>query len=141
MRSEQIEAGLTWSDFVVVRLLRRWAAVRSLGDNALPSLVALAGELGESPQVAISLHSLFQLTESCLARPLVAECCCSRSLAADERATLTMLASASRLMPLRTPAAVPHGLPAALAWAAATARLMLGGEVTSAAQPGCPFAR
>lgn len=141
MLSGRIEAGLTWSDFVVVRLLRRWAAVRSLGDNALPSLVALAAELGESPQVAISLHSLFQLTESCLGRPLVAECCCSRSLAPDERATLTMIASVSRQMPLRTTRAVPHGLPAALAWAAATARLMLRGEISSAAQQECPFVR
>ena len=137
-RHRAARTGLTWSDFVVVRLLRRWAAVRALGDNALPSLVALAGELGESPQVAISLHSLFQLTEGCLGRPLVAECCCSRSLAADERAMLILLASGSSCFG-SVSSTIPHGLPAALAWAATTARLMLRGEVNATTHHSCPF--
>lgn len=135
MRMERIGSGLTWSDFVVVRLLRRWAAVRSLGERALPSLVALARELGEEPQVAISLHSVFQLTEGCLGRPLEPECCCSKNLSKDEQAMLVLIGA----MPER----VPHGLPGVLAWAAATARLMLGrapGPPQSAPST-CPFTR
>lgn len=138
MRSERIEADLTWAEFVVVRMLRRWSAVRCLGDHSLPDLVALAGELGETPHLAVSLHSLFQLTEGCLGRPLVAECCCSRDLAADERAILTLIASANPALSRCGRQAIPHGLPSALAWAAATARLMLGGDITVDPPLSCP---
>lgn len=133
-----IESDRTWSDFVVVRLLRRWSAVRALGDHALPSLVSLSTEMGETPHLAVSLHSLFQLTESCLARPLEAECCCSAKLAPDERAILALLANVRPGMP-RAPAEIPHGLPAALVWAAASARMMLSGSLTPVGATSCPF--
>lgn len=139
MLVERIDPRSSWNDFVVIRLIRRWAAVRSLGQHALPDLVALAVELGEPPELAIGLHSLFQLTEACLARPLQAECCCSRELAADERAILTLLASARAGSLVQATRQIPHGLPAALTWAAVTAGLMLQGGVTAFAEAGCPF--
>lgn len=135
MRMERIGSDMLWSDFLVVRMLRRWAAVRSLGEKALPNLVRLAGELGEQPQVAISLHSLFQLTESCLRRPLEPECCCTKRVSRDEEALLVLIGC--------VPERIPHGLPGVLAWAAVTVRLMLGrtAGAPQAAPPTCPFDR
>ena len=136
-----IEPRLAWSEYVVVRLLRRWAALRATGGNALPSLVGLARELGEPAEVAIALHSLFQLTEACLARALEAECCCSRELSGDEAAILKLIAAG----PLQfLPAAsreIPHGLPGALTWAAKAAAIALGIEARPMEGPAtrCPF--
>lgn len=141
MLMERIEA-LGWSGLVIVRLLRRWVAARHAGLDAMPSLVGLATELGRSPQLAIALHSLFQLTESCLGRPLEAECCCSHSLGSDESAVLLMIAAAPAP---GTPIAsqdIPHGLPGALSWAAASVRCSLGTmqQIESHRTPTrCPF--
>ena len=125
MELARFEPDVTWSEFVVVRLLRRWAAAREAELNPLPSVVELAAELGQETQVAVTLHSVFQLAESCLARRLQVECCCSHSLSADERAILTLIAVASIHGPMLTDRRVPHGLPGALCWAAASARLAL----------------
>ena len=131
---------LAWSEFVIVRLLRRWAAGRASDENPLPGLVGLARTVGEPAEVAIALHSLFQLTESCLARPLEAECCCSPVLSPDERAVLALIAAAPVARPPVSSPEIPHGLPGALLWAAATVRLAL--RVTAAPAPRrCPFAQ
>lgn len=140
----QIESWLSWSDLVIVRLIRRWVAAREAGERRLPSLVELATELGQSPQAAVALHSLFQLTESCLGRPLQAECCCSRLIGADERAVLVMIAVAPVPgLPIATDE-IPHGLPGALAWAVRSVRSALGDDPHPAVQsppPRCPFGR
>ena len=141
MEFGRIESGLAWRDFVVLRLLRRWVASRTLAEKALPSLIELAGELGEPPEAAISLHSLFQLTEGCLGRPLRAECCCSRSLAPDESAILALLAAAPAAgTPVGSPG-IPHGLTGALCWAVKSARVALGisARPPQAALDRCPF--
>jgi hypothetical protein len=138
----RIERQLGWSEFVIVRLFRRWAAARAIVGNSLPALVELAAELGEPPEVAIALHSLFQLTEACLGRPLEAECCCSRALSSDECAVLTLLEKAPAQAPPLSSNGVPHGLPAALLWAAATVRILLGLRARSDAAwmpVRCPF--
>lgn len=126
--------------YLVVRLLRRWAAGREAGEPQLPSLVGLGGKLGLEPQAVVAIASLFQLTESCLVRPLRSECCCSRKLSSDERAVLLMLDAASARSPL-TPASIPHGLPGALLWAVEIVRQLLGinGVVTRTAEARCPF--
>jgi hypothetical protein len=141
LQEQPIAPALTWSEFVVVRLLRRWAAARANQDNSLPALVELAADLGEPTETAIALHSLFQLTEACLERPLEAECCCSRTLSRDERAVLTLLAKAPGRAPPLSSVDVPHGLPGALLWAAATVRTLLGpARSTAAWRPTrCPF--
>jgi hypothetical protein len=138
----RIEFGLAWSDYVVLRLLRRWVASRTMAEKALPSLIELAGELGEQPEAAISLHSVFQLTESCLGRPLDGECCCSRSLAPDERAILALVAAAPPTGTAAASSDVPHGLTGALAWAVMSARIALGiadDRPPDIAYSRCPF--
>ena len=141
MEFGRIELGLAWSDYVVLRLLRRWVASRAMAESALPSLIDLAAELGEEPEVAICLHSVFQLTEGCLGRPLRGECCCSRAMTADERAILALLAAAPSAGPATGSPDMPHGLTAALAWAVTSARLSLGiaDRPADIAFSRCPF--
>lgn len=135
MHKSRIEGDLVWADFVILRLLRRWAAARTMGDNALPNLVEMAVELGESAEAAISLHSVFQLTESCLGRSLRAECCCSRSIAPDERAILSLMAIAPPQGPPFASSEVPHGLPGALWWALRSAHFERRGAVNGTELP------
>lgn len=135
---------LEWTDLVAVRLLRRWAAAREAQERQLPSLVQLADRLGYPAELAIAMGSLFQLTESCLGRPLRAESCCSPEIGTDERAVLTMLAATPEPGRPAASATIPHGLPGALVWAAATVRRALGTpvEATMPAVPAtCPFER
>ncbi len=142
MKLGRIESGSCWSEYLILRLLRRWSAVRSTGENALPSLVRLMGELGGPAEGAIALHSLFQLTEECIGRALQAECCCSNSMAPDERAIMALIAAAHSNSSVFTTAAIPHGLPSALCWAAASARWALGIQLIEAGCiDRCPFER
>ena len=141
MLQTPIEPRLAWSDYVVVRLLRRWAAVRASEGRALPNLVGLAKEIGEPVQAAIALHSLFQLTEACLGRPLEPECCCSPELSSDESAVLKLIAAAPASSPAGISREIPHGLPGALCWAAKAVAIALGIETRPAgsAATRCPF--
>lgn len=132
---------LTTSERIVIRALRRWSACRIAEEPALPSLVALCSELNVTPSAALALGSLFELTEACLGRPLEGECCCSPMLTADERAVLLLLANAVRRRPNEASAAVPHGLPGVLTWAAIAAKRELGGTISTPrpAPTACPF--
>jgi len=132
-------AASPWRDFIVVRLLRRWSAEGTAGNNQLPSLVCLAGELGVQAQTAVAVASLLQLTEACLGRPLEAECCCSPALSRDEQAVLMLLDAAPSLRPGKASISIPHGLPAALLWAAASVRQLLPGKDRWPATSHCPF--
>jgi hypothetical protein len=135
-----VEAASHWRDFIVVRLLRRWYAEGATGNNKLHSLVSLACELGVQAQAAVAVASLLQLTEACLGRPLEAECCCSPKLSRDERAVLILLDNAPSLGPGKASHAIPHGLPAALLWAAASVRQLLPGRNgPPTAMSRCPF--
>lgn len=91
---------------------------------------------------AVAIASLFQLTEACLGRPLVGECCCNPRLARDERAILALLAANLPAHPHQARLSIPHGLPGALVWAVASVRQMLGDPALP--RPGvdrrCPFA-
>lgn len=138
-----VASDFAWSDFLVLRLFRRWAAARKLGDPVLPSLVDLAGQLGTGPQAAISVHSVFQLVESCLGRPLQAECCCSRQLAPDERAMLALIGTSPPDGTGTATSAIPHGLPGALWWAVKSARMALDYPLpfAAASHGRCPFER
>ena len=141
MQITRIDPHLAWSDFVVVRLLRHWVSARVMQENAMPGLIALVREFGEDEQVAIALQSVFHLTEQCLGRPLEGECCCSRSMSADERAILTLIRAAPRRGLPHAPRHLPHGLPGALCWAVAATRFALRAPVLSGTDPtfGCPF--
>lgn len=116
----------TWADYLTVRLLRRWTACRTANEPVLPNLVALAREIGASPQTAVAFASVFQLTEANLGRPLISECCCSPTLSADEKAVLLLLKSAAEAGPILSSITVPHGLPGTLVWACASVRIALG---------------
>jgi len=125
----------------IVRLMRRWAAEGRLGDRRLAGFVAFAGTIGVQPVPAVAIASLFQLTEACLGRPLVAECCCSRNLSRDERAILLMLGSALPAHPHRSGPQIPHGLPGALLWAIESVRTLFGADdqPTPGSLSHCPF--
>jgi hypothetical protein len=142
MLMSPIERSPDWTSFVVVRLLRRWSAQAGGDGSRLPSLVALAAELGVTGQAAVAVASLFELTEASLGRPLAAECCCSRALSRDERAVLRMLSAALPPSPHSATATVPHGLPGALLWAVASVRKLLPCPEHAVEEQGtgeCPF--
>jgi hypothetical protein len=138
-----IEPPLPRFSYRIVRMLRRWAAGAELGPGRLPSLVALGERIGVAPMAAVAVASLFQLTESCLGRPLVAECCCHPRLAPDERAVLALLAAELPSHPHKARPAIPHGLPGALLWAVASVRQLLGdpGLPDRGTPRQCPFVR
>jgi len=54
------------SDLLIIRLVRRWAATRMLGEDALIAMTRLVADTGEPPVVAVALHSVLQITEECL---------------------------------------------------------------------------
>ncbi len=45
MFMDRIEAQPSWSGLVAVRLLRRWVAIREMGQASLPALVEFGNEL------------------------------------------------------------------------------------------------
>jgi hypothetical protein len=125
--------------FRVIRMLRRWVASGMMDSPRLPAMVRLAKRIGIEPQAAVALASLFQLTEECIARPILPECCGSSRLSSDERAILLML-SVARSRPPRSTADIPHGLPGALLWAVESVRRLLPFEAApSRTVQQCPF--
>jgi len=142
MMMTPIEPLLPRGAYRIVRLLRRWSAA-AVGDGTrLPSIVRLGARLGVTPEAAVAVASLFELTEACLARPLRTECCCSARLSGDERAVLTMLAAVTPVHPHLANANIPHGLPGALIWAVRSVRALLDDAEVGRAlgQRGrCPF--
>ena len=136
----------TWSELVVVRLLRRWASVRGNADAVLPNMVALGSELGATPHAAVALASVFQITEALLGRPLAGGRSCDARLGRDERATLLLLKQPDDVGTVATTRAVPHGLPGVLVWAVRAARIALAdaelslpGPLRRADRASCPF--
>ena len=143
MRPDRIEARRTWTEALIVRLFRRWVAARAEGRNTMVSLSALGAELNAPLMLPVALDSLFQLTESCLGRPLEAECCCSTECSPDERAILLLIALAPGAGSAASSAAVPHGLPGALVWSATSVRAIIADDLGptgfSENCPVCPF--
>ena len=135
---------------VFVRLLRKWSAARTSGENPLPHMQALAAPFDPSPDLTVACASLFDLVEAHLGRLLVPECCCSHALSRDEDALLGLLRYAPDAgLPLSS-AAIPHGLPGAIRWASFAVTRALDatfgeqgalGEVERGAAAGavCPF--
>lgn len=136
----------TWEGAgIVTRMLRIWHASRSIGENPLPLMQVQAAPIVVSPEFASACDSLFMLTEAVLGRSLVPARCCSPHSSRDERAVLAMLRHAPSAGTLRTNAAVPHGLPSALRWAAFAVLRTLGDrleetDVDATTTPTrCPF--
>lgn len=108
-----------------VRLFRLWAAARVAGENPLPHMNDAIGLFAPAPELAVACASLFDLVEANLGRRLVPECCCGREMSRDELALLGVLRHAPEAgLPL-TRAAIPHGLPGAVRWAAFAVRRAL----------------
>lgn len=138
------QANAEFREAVVVRLLRRWVAARECEGIPLQSIIELSASLGVSAEAAVALDSFFQVTEGVLERRLETECCCSRDLSSDERAVLLSLAAAPEFGAPVTSAAMPYGLCAPLAWAAASARRLLGHDQSTpdpVATRQCAFAK
>lgn len=142
-----VEDGRAQGEVLVVRMLRLWCAARSIAENPLPHMQAQVAPLLPSPEFVPACDSLFALTEAVVGRPLAAARCGSASLSGDESAMLAMLRHAPASGSIHTSWAVPHGLPAALRWAAFAVLRALDDrtcrrDATPAALPErCPFAR
>lgn len=134
-----------WQDeaALVTRMLRIWQAARAIGENPLPRMHEVSVPLVSAPDFVMACDSLFALTEAVLGRGLEPGRCCSNRLSRDEAALLCMLRYAPGAGPMRTSRAVPHGLPAALSWAAfAVVRALGGASGDGAVEPvpeRCPF--
>jgi hypothetical protein len=103
---------LTYAERGVVRLLRRYAACRELGQHPLPSLINLGSRVGVCSIGVVAIASVFQLTESCLRRPLVAKHA-PQGLNSDESAILQLLRT-ENTGSIASNTNIPHGLTNAL---------------------------
>jgi hypothetical protein len=108
-----------------VRLLRKWSAARASGENPVPHMQAMVLPFDPSPDLALACASLFDLVQAHLGRILVPECCCSNALSRDEEALLGVLRHAPEAGNPIASAAIPHGLPGAIRWAAFAVRRAL----------------
>ncbi|MBZ6378509.1 hypothetical protein B5C34_12525 [Pacificimonas flava] len=135
------------SGLAIVMAMRSWVAAREAG---LPPVAVIADRLASmdlSPEIPVVLDSYFGLIEARLGRPLEPECCCSTDLSPDERAALSLLrhAAGQSPSPVTTSAAVPHGLPAALHWAARSLNALFDWEwpettpISRDTDQHCPF--
>lgn len=116
------KVGSDWNRHVAASLLRKWATLRVSEEQPLPALVDLAGKLGATSLLAVSLGSTFRLSEACLGRPLNLEGCCTPDLGEDASALIHML---NGVQADGAPLALrdaPPGLFSALASAVASAR-------------------
>lgn len=132
---------------IFVRLFRLWSAARTGEGNPVPPMQDSIGLFDSAPELAVACASLFDLVEAHLGRPLVPECCCARELSRDETALLGVLRHAPEAGQPLAGAAIPHGLPGAICWAAFATRRALAAtfgeafEVPRAEAPReCPFA-
>jgi len=102
----------------VVALFRTWRGAVERGANPLAAMSASLEPLRPSLELAPACDSFFALTQACLGRPLLSAPPGSPQRSADEEALLATLRQIPALMALGPNAAIPHGLPGALQWAA-----------------------
>jgi hypothetical protein len=135
---------------IFVRQFRLWAASRARGDHPLPHMQSAVSLFETAPELSVACASLFDMVEAQLERALEPECCCSPSLSRDERALLGILRHAPEAGQPLTSAAVPHGLPGAICWAAFAVRRAMaetfadqfGTPDSEESQPSkCPFSQ
>ncbi|MBW4329262.1 hypothetical protein KY084_00020 [Stakelama sp. CBK3Z-3] len=126
-------------DDIVVQALRCYCGNRN--GPMLPVMTAFADAHHVGAHAVIALTSVFELAEACLGRPLVAEPETAKWLSDDEEAMLLLLASVGDVGSHCGSAAVPHGLPGALAWAVRTANRLCGRQCTDVLREraSCPF--
>ena len=110
--------GRAFQDAIFVRLFRLWAIGREEQVSVLPKMHKEALKHGYHDVTASACASLFELVEGHLGRRLVRECCCSPKFSSDEKALIGILLCAPALTAGYGSREVPHGLPAAISWAA-----------------------
>jgi len=142
----------------VIALFRIWRAAMDEGRNPLPALFAALGSTATNAELAPACDSFFALTQACLGRALLAGAAQSSELSPDEQGLLDTLRHVPPPAGGQASAAIPHGLPGALQWAAmAVLRAMDGSALADLAAtegfagmhdlaggtvPGaCPFVR
>lgn len=105
-------------------------------------MIDLTSDLDVAPTIGVAVHSVLQLTEAAIGRPLETECCCSRELSTDEQAVLAMVAAVGGPASRFGSEAIPHGIPGALHWAIASLEAAMGMDdcAVKAAPAACPFA-
>jgi len=113
-------------EIIFVRLFRLWALGQKECETNLSRMHQAASDLRLPDETAVACASLFELVGGVLGRTLTPECCCSKVFSADEEALLGILRVAPHLEPGCGSAAVPHGLPGAIHWAALTVRMAFG---------------
>ncbi|MEM1051526.1 MAG: hypothetical protein AAGI28_05455 [Pseudomonadota bacterium] len=144
----QMTSRRAFDEAIFVRLFRLWAMGYEDRISPLPTMHAEAISHGYKDQTAMACASLFELVQGHLGRTLVRECCCSTNFSSDERALIGILQSAPSLSPGQGSREVPHGLPGAICWAAASVCDAMGMENKAEAaalkgkaanSQGCPF--
>ena len=125
-----------------IMAMRCYAAALDYAEPVLPSMVEMGRRRGINPPAAIALASVFQITEACLGRRLIAGPGRGASLSDDENAVLLMLRVGANLGSHVGSETVPHGLPGVLVWAIRSARRLCriaDGPTSLAHDTACPF--
>lgn len=108
---------VTWNDYMIIRLLRRWTTLKATGEDMLAGMLDLADPMGASRLLAAAADALFALTEQALERGIRTGSFCCLSLSADESAILLLIATVSRPT-CSGDLEMPSGLSGALSWSA-----------------------
>lgn len=114
--------------YTIIRLLRRWTALKAAGEDALVGLLDLADSMNASRLLAVAADALFALSEQKLERGIRTGSSCCLSLSADESAILLLTATASRPIHSGYPG-IPIGSSGALWWAAFRVSELASGPV------------
>ncbi|GGE02847.1 hypothetical protein GCM10011529_06610 [Polymorphobacter glacialis] len=115
-------ASLGIAERSLVRMMRFWVAQRRRGEHFLPEFVAFAEACRLDGHAAVAIDSMLSLTESCLARALMAGDDDGQRVGFDEHAVLALVDQGRFVGGARTPRNIPHGLPGVLAWATVAVR-------------------
>lgn len=133
---------------VLVALFRRWAWSRNRGVNPMPAMMRLVEGSAYDWTLVPACDSFFALSESCLGRPLSAGPDAAPDIAPrepflpDEIGLIATVVQCPPADGAAVNAGIPHGLPAALCWAAQAVRRALGQFAAVPADQAveqCPF--
>ena len=131
----------------LIRLFRIWNRHWMLERDRVAELTELADRLSLPSQAVAACTSFFALVEARLERSLKSNLGCARRLSSDEEALLRLVALAPSAGVVATNVEIPHGLPSAICWAAATVRRTFGlpsaaayGPISPTSPRNCPFA-
>ena len=139
-----IDDSSAFQQAIFVQMFRRWAAAREAQVDGRLAMAELYCGPGTAIMAAVACDSLFELVEAQLGRRLEPGRCCSQALSPDEAALIGLLRYSGTIGGIAASAAIPHGLPGAIGWAACAVRRELGfpppSPAPAAIESGrCPF--